>query len=122
MELIRTPGSAHYTIQSYQPGSIRVRDRVYDCPLIVLANHLIAPWGVRSFEVLSAQHFECLIALSPQIVLLGTGLNTQWPPSHIFEGLIAHKIAFEVMNSAAACRTYSVLIAEGTQVAAALFP
>lgn len=122
MELIRDPGTAHYPIQSYQAGSIRVRDITYDCPIIVLANHLIAPWLVPSFKALSAQHFECLIPLSPQIVLLGTGLQTQWPPSHIFEALVAHGIAFEVMNSAAACRTYSVLIAEGKQVAAALFP
>jgi len=122
MELIRDSGAVQYCIKSYQAGSIRVHETNYDCPIIVLANHLIAPWLVPSFEGLSAQHFECLIALSPQIVLLGTGLKTQWPPSHIFEGLIAQGIAFEVMNSAAACRTYSVLIAEGTQVAAALFP
>lgn len=122
MELIRDPGSAQYTIQSYQAGSIWVRDTAYNCPIIVLANHLIAPWLAPSFEGLSAQHFECLIKLSPQIVLLGTGLKTQWPPLHIFEGFIAHGIAFEVMNSAAACRTYSVLIAEGKKVAAALFP
>ncbi|MBP6104753.1 MAG: hypothetical protein KBD23_06395 [Gammaproteobacteria bacterium] len=122
MELIRDPDSAHYVIKSYQPGRIRIHDTTYDCPVIVLAHHLIAPWHIPSFEALSAQHFEALIALSPQIVLLGTGLKTQWPPLHIFEGFIAHGIAFEVMNSAAACRTYRVLIAEGKQVAAALFP
>jgi uncharacterized protein len=122
MELIRQQGPAHYPIQSYQPGSIRVRDTTYDYPIIVLANHLIAPWPVLSFEALSEKDFDCLITLSPQIVLLGTGLKIQWPPLPVFEGLTRHAIAFEVMNSAAACRTYSVLIAEGAQVAAALFP
>jgi uncharacterized protein len=35
--------------------------------------------------------------------------------------LIDHRIGLEVMGTAAACRTYNILMSEGRHVAAALF-
>jgi len=54
--------------------------------------------------------------------LLGLGNSTRAIPTELRHGLRSHRIALEPMTTAAACRTYNVLIAEDRRVAAALIP
>jgi uncharacterized protein len=75
---------------------------------------------VESFESLAAVHFEILLPHKPQLVLLGTGQTSRFPHPQVFSTLIENKIGFEIMSTPAACRTYTLLVAEGRQVAVAL--
>jgi uncharacterized protein len=59
-------------------------------------------------------------ALSPEIVLLGTGARQRFPHPRLYRVLTAERIGVEVMDSAAAARTYNIIAAEGRRVAAAL--
>jgi uncharacterized protein len=120
MELVLDVGQALYHIQRYQDRRIVVNGQSYAYPIVVLPDHLITPWAVESFEALCAKDFDCLLAFAPKIVLLGTGQTTQFPSDRVFETLIAQGIAFEVMNTRAACGAYTLLMGEGTKVAAAL--
>ena len=58
---------------------------------------------------------------SARVLLLGTGARQRFPSPRLAAELAALGIGVEVMDSAAACRTYNVLAAEGRQVAAALY-
>ncbi|MHB9051095.1 MAG: MTH938/NDUFAF3 family protein, partial [Thiomonas delicata] len=42
------------------------------------------------------------------------------PPPSLLQPLMAQGIGFEVMNTAAACRTYNILASEGRRVVAGL--
>lgn len=111
---------ALFHIQRYQDRVIIVNQKPYDYPIIVLADQLIAPWEVQSLAQLSSSDFDCLLSFSPDIVLLGTGQQSEFPCMHIFKTLMAHHIPFEVMSTKAACGSYTLLVSEGKKVAAAL--
>lgn len=88
--------------------------------LIVFPEELIADWQVSGFDALCEHHFEPLVHAAPEIVLLGTGQTQRFPHPKLFRGLFDARIGVEVMDSAAACRTYNILMDEGRRVAAAL--
>ena len=54
------------------------------------------------------------------MVLLGTGRTFVVPEPRRLEPLRAAGIGVEVMDTAAACRTYNILLGEGRNVVAAL--
>jgi uncharacterized protein len=59
--------------------------------------------------------------LSPTIVLLGSGAVQKFPPTSLIAPMLTRGIGIEIMTTAAACRTYNILVAEGRAVAAGLF-
>jgi uncharacterized protein len=61
-----------------------------------------------------------VLALEPELVIFGSGAMLRFPPPSLYRGLIDARIGLETMDSAAACRTYNVLAAEGRSVVAAL--
>ena len=60
------------------------------------------------------------LGVAIDVVLLGTGARAVWPAAELRAGLRARGIVAEPMTTAAACRTYNVLLAEDRRVAAAL--
>ena len=122
MEFILDQGSATYQIESCDQGIIIVNKITYNYAIVVMPETLIAPWGPTSFLDLSPHHFEQLLTYQPQLVLFGSGDTLHFPHPKLFEVLTNHQIGVEVMDSKAACRTYTLLMAEGRNVAAALLP
>ena len=61
-----------------------------------------------------------LAACKAEIVLIGTGSGQRFPHPASLRPLIDDGIGFEVMSTAAACRTYNILVAEDRLVAAGL--
>jgi len=60
------------------------------------------------------------VPLQPDIVVLGTGASLRFPHPRLTRALLEQRIGLEVMDTAAACRTFNILAAEGRRVAAAL--
>jgi len=58
----------------------------------------------------------------PEVLLIGTGRTTAFPPAAMLEWLALNHLGFECMDSRSAARTYNILIAEGRDVTAALLP
>jgi len=112
-------GTAH-VVRAYAPGRIRIGDRDFGSSVIVTATDLIEPWRPRRVAELEAADLEPVVALRPEVLLLGTGSRQVFPPAAVFAALHAARIGFEVMDTGAACRTYNVLVAEDRRVAAAL--
>ena len=80
----------------------------------------VLAWHATSFESLTAEHFERVAALGPELVVFGSGARLRFPRPAVLRPLIEARIGVETMDSAAACRTYNVLLAEGRRVVAAL--
>lgn len=120
MELNLDTGEGQYHIRGYGDGFIQINDEKVDHSIIITANKLINPWPPQSLTELNATHFLLLFDLNPEIVLLGTGRHLAFPNPALLADFYEKKIGIEVMNTAAACRTYAVLMAEGRKVAAAL--
>lgn len=104
----------------YGAGYVMVNQARYERSVIILPDRIIEDWPAQTFEQLAAEHFEYLLPLQPEIVLLGTGAILRFPHPSLTKTLIAAKIGVEVMDTSAACRTYNILTAEGRRVAAAL--
>jgi uncharacterized protein len=104
----------------YGAGYVVVNHVRYEAHLIVLPESIIHDWDVPGFAGLTVQHFEHLVSLKPEIVLLGTGATLRFPPPALSRCLTAARIGLEVMDTSAACRTYNILTAEGRKVLAAL--
>lgn len=113
-------GDGRNIIRQYGSGQVTVNRDVYQTSIVVMPDRLITDWPPGDFAALVAEHFEPLAVLRPEVLLLGTGARLRFPQPPIIRALVAAGIGFEVMDTAAACRTYNILMSEGRQVAAAL--
>jgi uncharacterized protein len=80
----------------------------------------VVAWNAATFESLTVDHFARVAALAPELVVFGSGARLRFPSPALVRPLIDAAIGFETMDTAAACRTYNVLLAEGRRVVAAL--
>ena len=118
LHLAKAAGQNLFT--GYGEGYVSVNQVRYENSLIVLPDRLIENWGAANFDELSNAHFEFILRLEPEIVLLGTGKNLRFPKPSLTQALTHAQIGLEVMDTYATCRTYNILMAEGRKVAAAL--
>ncbi len=88
--------------------------------LILTSQQLIIDWEPNQLDELTAAHLDTVLNLEPELILLGTGTRQQFPAMDIMLPLHQARIGVEVMDTAAACRTFNILVAEGRHVAAAL--
>ncbi len=118
MHLDNTAGA--HRITGYGAGYVSVNEASLARSFILTPEALITDWGPTSVDDLDEESLQAVIELSPVIVLLGTGTEQRFPPSSLLAPLLAQGIGIEVMTTAAACRTYNILVAEDRPVAAAL--
>lgn len=112
--------ASRYVIKSYGPGWININEREIRRSVIVTPERLVADWPPQIFADLEERHFEAIQPLEPEIVLLGTGDRQRFPHPRLTRSLLERGIGVEVMDTAAACRTYNIIMLEGRRVAAAL--
>lgn len=80
----------------------------------------VMAWPVAALMQLTESHFVALAELAPEVVIFGSGARIRFVPAALLRPLIERRIGIETMDTAAACRTYNVLIAEGRKAVAAL--
>jgi uncharacterized protein len=88
--------------------------------VIVPWHGAVVPWPVDDFTMLADRHFTMLVELGPELVIFGSGSRIRFPRPALIRTLIERRIGVETMDTAAAARTYNVLLAEGRAVLAAL--
>ena len=118
IQLTVAPGEALFT--GYGAGYVKVNQDRYEHSVILASGQTVAEWNATSFEGLTCAHFEALLALGPEIVLVGAGRTLRFPPRALTRSLTDAGVGLEVMDTGAACRTYNILIAEGRKVVAAV--
>jgi uncharacterized protein len=115
------PDATHaQSITAYGPGWVKVGAERIEGSVVISSGGERFAWNCSSFEDLSEAHFTQLAALDAEIVIFGSGKRLRFPPAHLSRALIERQIGMETMDSQAACRTYSVLVAEGRKVVVAL--
>lgn len=132
----------HYTIKGYAEGEVIVlvpllaelseetdadgnpakglQQERLTSSAIITANHMVRDWPPSSIDELTEADIQALVELKPEVAIIGTGASLKWPKRALLKPLIDAGIGYEIMDTAAACRTYNVISYEGRTVAAAL--
>jgi uncharacterized protein len=107
-------------IARHGAAGVVVNGVTHTANVVVPWRGLVSPWSAQGFELLSAEHFAELAAHEPELIIFGSGSRFRFPPAACLRPLIDKRIGIETMDTAAACRTYNVLLGEGRAVLAAL--
>jgi uncharacterized protein len=107
------------TVTGYGPDYIEVNRVRHAGSLVLAADAPVQAWTPNPVEQLSAADFAPILALDPEIVLVGTGAVQRFLAPALTVALAQAGIGVEVMDTAAACRTYNILMAEGRRVVGA---
>ena len=107
-------------ITGYGEGFIEANKQRHEQSLVVMPERVWLEWGASSFEALSAADLAALADLKQEVILLGTGRKLRFPRPELMRPLVEAGVGLEVMDVAAACRTYNILVAEERRVAVAL--
>jgi uncharacterized protein len=100
-----------------------VNERSLRSSFIVAPDALVEDWHLRDITELSVADLEPMLALNPELIVLGSGATQAFPPPATLAACLQRGVGLEAMTNAAAARTYNVLAAEGRRVVAALvFP
>ena len=119
MQLVHDRAEGYFFIRACRPDAITVIDRELHSSFIVSPERVVEDWPARAPEGLDGATLEAVLALEPELVLLGTGPRLVFPPAAALLPLRKRGIGVEVMDNAAASRTYNLLAAEGRRVVAA---
>lgn len=107
-------------ITGYGQGWVAIQAEKIDHSVILGSRGERLEWHCQSFEDLTAEHFEQLAELKPELVIFGSGERIRFPQPVWLKPLIAQRLGLETMDTRAACRTYNILAQEGRHVVVAL--
>lgn len=141
MQFAQENDATTYVIRAYAPGEVVISEpltsemlleaaqrgnrpllkrRKLTRSAIVTPKTLIDDWRPQEPDELEIQDVRAITALDAEIILLGTGPTLKRPDYALLAPLNDKGIGYEIMDTAAACRTYNILMFEGRSVAAAL--
>ncbi|AFC86261.1 Mth938-like domain-containing protein [Frateuria aurantia] len=119
MELVLDKPEGYLFIRRQADDSITVMDRTLRRSFILARRQLLEDWPITHAGQLDAALAAPIMALKPELVLLGTGPTQIFPSSDVLALFVDQGIGVEVMSNASAARTHGLLAAEGRQVVAA---
>jgi uncharacterized protein len=101
-------------------NSITVNQTQFTQSIIVPFEGEIQNLGLLVFDELKTDHFELVLRFKPELVLLGTGAKQRFAHPRLIAQLSQQNIGVEAMTTAAACRTFNILVAEDRRCIALL--
>jgi uncharacterized protein len=107
-----------YFMRGADGASAKVNDRALRHSFILAPNRLVEDWPVHDVRAMTPADLEPLLALEPELVLLGSGATQAFPPPAAMAACLSRGIGLETMTNAAAARTFNVLASEGRRVVA----
>lgn len=120
MEIQHESPDTRYAIRGYGPGEIRINEKTFTSSVILTLNHLDANWNPPPVRDWTPATLDPLLALDPEILLLGTGATLHMLGAPFLAHALRQGVGLEVMDTPAACRTFNILVSEGRRVAAGL--
>lgn len=120
MKLHPNPRLALNTVTAYGAGYVEVNGQRYETCVHFMPEGEVSAWPVARAADLTEADLGAFLERTPELILLGTGSRHLFLPPHLSAALVSRSIGIECMSSAAACRTYNILMSEGRLVAAAL--
>lgn len=107
-----------YYLRGADGQAALVNERRLDTSFVLAPDHLIENWAVGDVRELSPDDLAPLLALEPELIVLGSGERQVFPPAATQAACLGRGIGLEVMTNAAAARTFNVLAGEGRRVVA----
>ncbi|MFA6230524.1 MAG: Mth938-like domain-containing protein [Rhodanobacter sp.] len=117
MDLSLDRPEGYLLVRRVDANSITLIDRELTRSFLLAPNQALE-WLVDSAAALDAGHVDALLSLQPELVILGTGPQQVFPAAVFLAGFLRKGIGIEVMDNAAAARTYNLLAGEGRRVVA----
>lgn len=119
MQLVEEKPDFEFFLRGADGQSARVNERVLTASFIIAPDQLVEGWSPRDIATLDAEAMQTVLALEPEVVILGTGGQQAFPHPEVMAACLQRGIGIECMANAAAARTYDVLAGEGRRVVAA---
>ena len=123
MDITPLVAEGQQIVQSYAGGVFRVSGQQYESA-VILTPEQTTTWSLSTSQLsdLTMEDFAPVIACASEydVFLLGCGDKMAFLDKELKNQLRAKGIAFDCMDTGAACRTYNVLMAEGRRVLGAL--
>lgn len=98
--------------------SVTLIDRELTHSFLLTPEGTVESLLVDDASMLDESHVEAVLALQPELVILGTGERQIFPAAAFMAGFLRRGVGIEVMDNAAAARTYNLLASEGRRVVA----
>ena len=114
-----TNDDAEIVIQRYDDHSVVINGETYTNSIIVTPQS-VTSWPINHTHQINEQVLATLATEHPEVLLIGTGTQSQLLAPKLTAPLMTAGIGIEVMNNGAAIRTFVALAAEGRNVLLAL--
>lgn len=118
MDLSLDNAEGYLLVRRTAARSITLIDRELSASFLLMPDRVVENWPVDSASALNPGHVGDFLALQPELVILGTGERQVFPAAEFMAGLLRKGVGIEVMDNAAAARTYNLLAGEGRRVVA----
>ena len=110
-----------YLFQTVSESEIKFNNQTYHNHIILSPQEVVEDQLPVDFSAVTADCWQPVLALEPDVVLIGTGMTQQLLQPAILKAFYDERVGVEVMTTPAACRTLSILLAEDRRAVAALF-
>ena len=118
MQLTLENPDFRFYLRGVSAEGVLVNERRLAHSFILSPMRLIEAWRPRDIAELLADDLAPLLALNPSVVLLGSGPTLSFPSAAVMAACLTRGIGIEVMDNAAAARTFNVLATESRKVVA----
>lgn len=119
MQLTLENPDFRYALRSAGGDHALVNEQRLEASFLLAPNRLVTDWRPSSIDTLEIADLEPVLAMEPAVVLLGSGASLRFPAPAVMAACLTRGIGIEVMDNAAAARTFNVLATEGRRVVAA---
>ncbi len=118
MQLVHEQPDFEFFLRGADGRFALVNERRLEASFIVAPDRLVEDWAVSDVLALRVPDLDPVLALEPELVVLGCGAVQAFPPQAVLAACLSRGIGLEAMTNAAAARTYNVLAGEGRRVVA----
>lgn len=118
MQMTEHRNDRQFFLRHADAHSVVVVDRTLQRSFVLSATQVVENFPAQAPDQIDTAAVESILALQPEVVLLGTGARAVFPPQAVLARFLKRGIGLETMDSAAAARTFNVLAGEGRRVVA----
>jgi uncharacterized protein len=110
-------------IKDYSNGGFTIGESRHDGSVLIKGQEgsgfVISAWSATKADILTRDDFSFFLKADdqPDLIVLGVGATMQHPFAQLRMALTGEGIPLEVQTTAAACRTWNLLLSEGRRVA-----
>ena len=118
MQLTLEHPDHEFFLRGIDGAAALVNERTLTASFVLAPDALIEGWPVHDAKALTIADLEPLLAMAPEVVILGTGSTQVFPTAEVLGHCLGRRVGLEVMSNSAAARTFNVLAGENRKVVA----